>query len=167
VFIIWKQFNIFENIEKLPKFHTFSLQSLNMCTSCHTAHIQSVVNFLPDLLQHIRCYSSQSSRNSILQLLQTPGQWWHVDSVFHIASQDVRSGDLGGHQSNGFVIWSIAEEAYDSKFREPPYENVAEPHVFGRCSHQNHDSVEETTSFPACPGTRRMVASFLEDPVPY
>jgi hypothetical protein len=37
--IIWKRFNMFQNIEKLLKFHICSLQSLNICTSCHTAHV--------------------------------------------------------------------------------------------------------------------------------
>jgi hypothetical protein len=79
-----------------PTIYTYALRV--------TRHIQLIVNLLPDSLQHIRCYSSQSSHNSILQVLQIPGQWRHVDSVFHIASQDVRSGDLGGHQSNGLSL---------------------------------------------------------------
>jgi hypothetical protein len=59
-----------------------------MRTSCHTAHIQTKVNFFLESLQHIRYYCSQCSHNSILQLLQTPGQWWHRDSVFHIGPQE-------------------------------------------------------------------------------
>jgi hypothetical protein len=82
-----KRFNIFQNIEELAKFHTCSLQSLSMCTSC-----QPTVNFVSDSLQHIRCYSSQSSHNSILQLLQIPGQWWHVDIDFHTAPQEEIAG---------------------------------------------------------------------------
>jgi hypothetical protein len=90
--IMWKRFNIFKNVRKLPKFHTCSLQSLNICISFHTAHIQTIVNLFPDSLQRICCYSSQGSHNSILQLLQIPGQWWHVDRVFYIAPQEEIAG---------------------------------------------------------------------------
>jgi hypothetical protein len=86
--IIWKRFNMFRNRKRLLNFHTCSLQSLNMCTSCHTAHIQPIDNFLPDSLQHIRCYSSRSDHSSILQLLQIPRQWWQVDNVFRVAAQE-------------------------------------------------------------------------------
>jgi hypothetical protein len=54
---------------------------------------------------------------------------------------------------------SIAEEASNSKLREPPYENEAEPHPAGRCSDQNLDSVDETASFSI------MVPFILEDSV--
>jgi hypothetical protein len=54
------------------------------------------------------------------------------------------------HWAHG--VRAIAEEAHDSKLREPPYENEAEHHLAGRFSHQNLDSNEETASFPACPG---------------
>jgi hypothetical protein len=34
------------------------------------------------------------------------------------------------HWAHG--VRSISEEAHDSKLREPPYENEAEPHLAGR-----------------------------------
>jgi hypothetical protein len=126
--IIWKWFNIFQNIEKLSKFHTCSLQSLNICTSCHTAHIQPIVNFFPGSLQHIRCYSSQSSHNSILQVLQIPGKLWHVDSVFHTAPQE----EIAGCQVRG-PGWPpeqrivIGPMASDPSVRKHTIQNFANP----------------------------------------
>jgi hypothetical protein len=61
------------------------------------------------------------------------------------------------HWAHG--VRSIIEEAHNSKLREPPCENEAEPNLAGRCSHQNLDSVEETASFSS------MVAFFFEDSV--
>jgi hypothetical protein len=49
----------------------------------------------------------------------------------------------------GHGVRSLAEETHDSKLREPSYENEAEPHLAGICSHQNIESVKETASFPA------------------
>jgi hypothetical protein len=95
VIIIWRRFDVFQNIKKLPKFHTCWLQSLNMCTWCHTAHIQRIDNFLPDSLQHIRCSSSQNSHNSILQSLQRETNYEaHRYTVFHILSYSLGSSIL-------------------------------------------------------------------------
>jgi hypothetical protein len=136
-----------------------------MWTSCHTAHIQPIVNFLPDSLQHIRCDSSQSSHNSILQLLHVPEQWWHVGIVFHIAPQVEIAGCqvrwAGWPPEQRIVIGPTAEGARDLKLCETHYENEVELHLAGGCSHQNLDSVEETSSFPACPSTRGRRLLFL------
>jgi hypothetical protein len=45
---------------------------------CHTAHVNPIVHFCPDSLQHVPVYGCHSGDDALSQFLKIVWQWWYV-----------------------------------------------------------------------------------------
>jgi hypothetical protein len=59
-------------------------QTLNVGTPCHTAHVNPIIHFCPDSLQHVPVYGCHSGDDALSQFLKIIWQGWYVDDVLDI-----------------------------------------------------------------------------------
>jgi hypothetical protein len=50
-------------------------------TPCHTAHVNPIIHFCPDSLQHVPVYGCHSGDNALSQFLKIIWQGWYVAGV--------------------------------------------------------------------------------------
>jgi hypothetical protein len=71
-------------------------------TFSYPAHINAIVEFLPQLLQHVRCDGVHSTSDSVSEILRRWGQWAYINHVLHVPPQEeikwIMPGDRGGHR---------------------------------------------------------------------
>jgi hypothetical protein len=75
-------------VRKTLKFWHVKLQTLNVETQSHTAHVNPIVHFCPDSLQHVRVYGSHSGIDTLSQFLNIILQGWYVDDVLGIPPEN-------------------------------------------------------------------------------
>ena len=76
---------------------------IDMCTTLDTAHIYTIFKLLPHTRQHGCIDILHCCNDTCLFASEFTWQWWEEYPIFDI-SQDVMSGDLGGHSESG---WSF------------------------------------------------------------
>ena len=91
--------------ETLQVFFLHISQMLNVSTFGNTADIYAIVHLVPRACQHITVDQSNSSGDTVANILEISGEWRHKDSVLHKPpekkmSHGVKSGDWGGHRIN-------------------------------------------------------------------
>jgi hypothetical protein len=73
--------DMLQYLGKLSKFWYVTLQTLNVGTSSHTVHVNPMVHFCPDSLQHAPVYGCHSGDDALSQFLKIIWQGWYVDDV--------------------------------------------------------------------------------------